>query len=104
MTHHGQGPSFYLESGTQLFTGSELLVKGALETQGGVNLLTGYPGSPVAGFFDSLESIAPLLNEHGIVAKIANNEALSVAMVNGAQMVGCRAIDLLQIRRPPCSF
>ncbi len=85
-------PRFYLESGTQLFTGSELLVKGALETEGGVHLLTGYPGSPVAGFFDALETIAPLLNERGIVAKIANNEALSVAMVNGAQMAGCRAI------------
>jgi indolepyruvate ferredoxin oxidoreductase len=85
-------PRFLAEQGAHVFTGNELLVKGALETEGGVHLLTGYPGSPVAGFFDCLESIAPLLDEHGMVAKMANNEALSVAMVNGAQMAGCRAI------------
>ena len=85
-------PRFTLESGRELFTGNELLVKGALETVGGVHLLTGYPGSPVAGFFDTCESIGPLLNEHGIAARMANNEALAMAMVNGAQMAGCRAM------------
>ena len=85
-------PRFLQESGTAIFTGNELLVKGALETQGGVHLLTGYPGSPVAGFFDTLERLGPLLDDKGIVAKQANNEALSVAMVNGAQMAGCRGI------------
>jgi len=85
-------PRFTSSAGTEVFTGNELLVKGALETESGVHLLTGYPGSPIAGFFDALESIGPLLNEKGIVAKIANNEALSVAMVNGAQMARCRAI------------
>jgi indolepyruvate ferredoxin oxidoreductase len=83
---------FLTTSGPEIFTGNELLVKGALETEGGVHLLTGYPGSPIAGFFDVLESLAPLLDEHGMVARLANNEALSVAMVNGAQMVGARAI------------
>ena len=85
-------PRFIQDSGTAIFTGNELLVKGALETTGGVHLMTGYPGSPVAGFFDSLQGIGPLLDAHGVVAKIASNEALSVAMVNGAQMAGCRAI------------
>ena len=85
-------PRFIQDSGPAVFTGNELLVKGALETEGGVHLLTGYPGSPIAGYFDAIESVAPLLNKHGIVGRIANNEALSVAMVNGAQMVGCRAI------------
>src|SRR3569832_800098 len=85
-------PRFTQEHGYETFTGNELLVKGALETEGGVHLLTGYPGSPVAGFFDVLESIGQLLAEKGMVAKIANNEALSVAMVNGAQMAGCRGM------------
>ncbi len=85
-------PRFVKEAGLEIFTGNELLVKGALEVEGGVHLFTGYPGSPVAGVFDALEAIAPLLDEHGIVAKLANNEAISVAMVNGAQMAGCRAI------------
>ena len=51
-------PRFLAESGHEVFTGNELLVKGALETEGGVHLLTGYPGSPVAGFFDILGDIA----------------------------------------------
>jgi len=85
-------PRFVQESGPGIFTGNELLVKGALEAEGGVHLLTGYPGSPVAGFFDACEAIGPLLNDKGVVAKIASNEALGVAMVNGAQMAGCRAI------------
>jgi len=85
-------PRFTQESGSAIFTGNELLVKGALETTGGVHLMTGYPGSPIAGFFDTLESIGELLNDRGVVAKIASNEALSAAMVNGAQMLNCRAI------------
>ena len=85
-------PRFTQESGPAVFTGNELLVKGALESAGGVHLYTGYPGSPVASFFDTLEAIGPLLKQHGVVAKMASNEALSLAMVNGAQMAGCRAI------------
>ena len=89
-------PRFLVETGREIFTGNELLVKGALETEGGVHLMTGYPGSPIASFFDALESIGPLLAEKGVVARIANNEALGVAMVNGAQMAGCRAIAALK--------
>jgi indolepyruvate ferredoxin oxidoreductase len=85
-------PRFTQEAGPAVFSGSELLVKGALETEGGVHLLTGYPGSPIAPFFDTLEVLGSLLDSHGIVAKQATNEALSVAMVNGAQMAGCRAM------------
>ncbi len=83
---------FLKESGPEIFTGNELLVKGALETPGGVHLFTGYPGSPIAPFFDTLENIGPLLKEKGMVAKLANNEALSAAMVNGSQMAECRAM------------
>ena len=89
-------PRFLVESGTEIFNGSELLLKGCLETPGGVALLTGYPGSPVAGFFDACHDIVGLLAEHGIAAKMANNEALSVAMVNGAQMVGVKGIAVFK--------
>ena len=54
-------PRFLQDEGTAIFTGNELLVKGALETEGGVHLMTGYPGSPIASFFDTLEAIGPLL-------------------------------------------
>ena len=85
-------PRFLADSGHEVFTGNELLVKGALETEGGVHLLTGYPGSPVAGFFDCLGDISDLLMSKGIRAFQANNEAISVAAVNGSQMVPARAI------------
>jgi indolepyruvate ferredoxin oxidoreductase len=84
-------PRFLVESGPEVFTGNELLVKGALEAEGGVHLLTGYPGSPVAGFFDVFGDLKALLNAKGVRAFQANNEALAVAAVNGAQMLPCRA-------------
>ena len=89
-------PRFLAESGREVFTGNELLVKGALESEGGVHLLTGYPGSPVAGFFDVCGDIAPLLKEHGIRAFQANNEALGVAALNGSQMAPCRGIATMK--------
>src|SRR5438067_13016841 len=85
-------PRYLAESGREIFTGNELLIKGALETEGGVHLLTGYPGSPVAGFFDIMGDIADLLKSKGIRAFQANNEALGVAAMNGSQMAPCRAL------------
>jgi len=85
-------PRFLADSGREIFTGNELLVKGALEVEGGVHLLTGYPGSPIAGFFDCMGSISELLKSKGVRAYQANNEALGAAAVNGAQMAGCRGI------------
>ncbi len=83
---------FLTEDGPEIFTGNELLVKGALETEGGVHLLGGYPGSPIAGYFDSLSVLADMLREKGIRAIINNNEALSAAMVNGTQALPTRVL------------
>jgi len=82
------------ESGTNVYTGCELLVKGALES--GVNLLTGYPGSPLADVFEVIRRNADIFKEHGIVAQIANNEALSVARLNGSQMANLRAVAFMK--------
>lgn len=87
-------PRFTQASGVEVFTGNELLVKGCLEVEGGTHLWTGYPGSPVAGFFDTAHEIGDLLRAHGIRATMANNEALAAAMVNGSQMHGLRAISV----------
>src|SRR6476469_8808865 len=89
-------PRFLASSGREVFTGNELLIKGCLETEGGVHLLTGYPGSPVAGFFDILGDIKDLLKTNGIRAFQANNEALGAAAVNGSQMLGCRAVCVMK--------
>lgn len=85
-------PRFLTEQGPQVFNGNELLVKGCLEVPGGVHLYSGYPGSPVATFFDTLGSVGPLLKKHGVRAFQANNEALSAAALNGSQMTGLRGI------------
>ena len=83
---------FLTEDGPEIFTGNELLVKGALETEGGVHLLGGYPGSPIAGYFDSLSTLADMLREKNIRAIINNNEALAAAMVNGTQALPTRVM------------
>src|SRR6185436_2025586 len=85
---------FLKEEGLEVFTGNELILKGGLESRMG--LLTGYPGSPVSDVFDSASSIAPLLKKHGILAEMANNEALSVARLNGSRMAGVRAMAVMK--------
>ncbi len=85
-------PRFLTPDGRQVFNGNEILVKGCLEVPGGVHLYSGYPGSPVATFFDTLGSIRNLLEHYGARAFQANNEALSAAALNGSQMAALRGI------------
>ncbi|MFW6146105.1 MAG: FAD-dependent oxidoreductase [Planctomycetota bacterium] len=85
-------PRFLAEDGREIFTGNELLLKGCLEVEGGVHLLGGYPGSPIAGFFDSIFQIQDLLKARGVRAVINNNEALAAAMLNGSQVAGVRGL------------
>ncbi|MHC4294371.1 MAG: thiamine pyrophosphate-dependent enzyme, partial [Planctomycetota bacterium] len=89
-------PRFLVSQGPEIFTGNELLLKGCLETEGGVHLLGGYPGSPIAGFFDAMAQIKDLLIEKGIRATMNNNEALAAAMLNGSQVIGCRGIIVVK--------
>jgi indolepyruvate ferredoxin oxidoreductase len=89
-------PRFLKEEGSEVFLGNELLVKGLLETEGGTHLWTGYPGSPVSGFFDCIEAIQEIPKQYGISAVLANNEALGAAMVNGSQMHGLRAMCVMK--------
>ncbi|PTX94758.1 indolepyruvate ferredoxin oxidoreductase [Verrucomicrobia bacterium LW23] len=89
-------PRFLKEEGHEVFLGNELIVKGLLEADGGTHLWTGYPGSPISGFFDCIESIQEIPRKYGIHAAIANNEALSAAMVNGSQMSGLRAVTAMK--------
>ena len=89
-------PRFLTGDGPEIFTGNELLLKGALESTGGVHLLGGYPGSPIAGFFDSMAYVKDLLSEKGIRAVINHNEALAVAMLNGSQVAGCRGMIVMK--------
>ena len=89
-------PRFLSGSGREVFTGNELLVKGCLEIDGGINLITGYPGSPVAGVFDLLGDLSKLIQDKGIRAFQANNEALGAAAANGSQMMPIRAAVVIK--------
>ena len=87
-------PRFLKGEGSENFTGNELLLKGALEA--GVALLTGYPGSPVADVFDSASQSAAYLRERGMLAQLANNEALAAARLHGSQLAGVRALAVFK--------
>jgi len=89
-------PRFLTDHGPEIFTGNESLLKGCLEATGGVHLLGGYPGSPIAGFFDAMAQIKDLLIEKGIRAVMNNNEALASAMLNGSQVAGCRGLIVMK--------
>lgn len=85
---------FTQEEGTQVYTGTELLFKGGLEA--GAGFMTGYPGSPVADFFNVAQANSELLKAHGIAFQMANNEALSAARLNGSQMGDIRAMTVIK--------
>src|SRR6185437_8925767 len=85
---------FLKEEGLEVFTGNELILKGALENEAA--LITGYPGSPVSDIFDAAFANRELLKRHGVLAELANNEALSVARLNGSRMAGVRAMAVMK--------
>ena len=89
------GPGLLHGDGRAVLSGNELIVKGALEA--GVSLITGYPGSPVADVFLICEEHAASLLELGVEAILANNEAQSAAMLNGARQVpGSRSMTVFK--------
>src|SRR4029453_17596015 len=89
------GPPLERASGRVVLSGNELIVKGALEA--GVSLITGYPGSPVAEVFSVCEANAGHLLDLGVEAVLANNEAQSAAMLNGARAVpGARGMTVFK--------
>ena len=77
---------FVQGSGTNVFNGNELIVKGALESA--VGLIAGYPGSPVAEVFTIIEENADILREHGLWGEMTNDESQGAAALNGALEIG----------------
>jgi indolepyruvate ferredoxin oxidoreductase len=70
----------------KIFNGNELLIEGGKEA--GFDLYTGYPGSPLADFFNILYEQKEQLKQQGIKVVIANSEANAAAMASGAKMAG----------------
>src|SRR5690606_782809 len=71
---------------TQILNGNELLIQGGLEA--GFSLYTGYPGSPLADYFNILHKRRNELADKGIRVAIANSEANAAAMARGAKQAG----------------
>ncbi|MFP5459446.1 MAG: hypothetical protein ACLGG7_11990, partial [Bacteriovoracia bacterium] len=70
----------------KILNGNELLIQGGLEA--GFHLYTGYPGSPLADFFNILYERKDEMHEKGMRVVIANSEANAAAMASGAKMAG----------------
>ncbi len=70
----------------EILNGNELIIQGALEA--GFSLYTGYPGSPLADYFNILHHRKKELQEEGIKVVIANSEANAAAMASGAKQAG----------------
>ena len=69
-----------------IFNGNELIIRGALEA--GFSLYSGYPGSPLADFFNILYEKRKEFEAKGIKVIIANSEANAAAMASGAKQAG----------------
>ncbi len=72
--------------------GAESLAHGALAA--GVGLVTGYPGSPVTGVYDSI--LAKTDPEHDLEACWAPNEKVAMEMAIGGSIGGRRALVILK--------
>jgi len=70
----------------QILNGNEIIIQGGLEA--GFSLYTGYPGSPLAEYFNILYTRKNEFKEKGIRVVIANSEANAAAMASGAKQVG----------------
>ncbi|OUR97850.1 hypothetical protein A9Q84_06530 [Halobacteriovorax marinus] len=70
----------------EILNGNELIVQGGLEA--GFNLYTGYPGSPLADYFNILYKRKDEFHKKGIRVAIANSEANAAAMASGCKQVG----------------
>jgi indolepyruvate ferredoxin oxidoreductase len=70
----------------KILSGNELIVEGGLEA--GFSLYTGYPGSPLADYFNILHERKKELHEKGIRVVIGNSEANAAAMASGAKQAG----------------
>jgi indolepyruvate ferredoxin oxidoreductase len=68
---------------TEILNGNEIIIQGALEA--GFHLYTGYPGSPLADYFNILYERKKEFHAKGIRVVIANSEANAAAMASGTK-------------------
>ena len=75
-----------------VFSGNELIIQGGLEA--GFSLYTGYPGSPLADYFNILYSRKKEFEALGIRVAIGNSEANAAAMA----VVQSKQVEMFVLR------
>jgi indolepyruvate ferredoxin oxidoreductase len=78
------------KNNTKILNGNELIIQGALEA--GFHLYTGYPGSPLADYFNILYEKKDEFQKKGLRVVIANSEANAAAMASGAKQAHKNAL------------
>jgi indolepyruvate ferredoxin oxidoreductase len=78
------------KNNTMILNGNELIIQGALEA--GFHLYTGYPGSPLADYFNILYEKKDEFQKKGLRVVIANSEANAAAMASGAKQAHKNAL------------
>ena len=73
----------FLMSNFKIMSGNELIVQGAWKW--GHSLYTGYPGSPLADYFNILHEKKKEIENLGARVVIGNSEANAAAMASGAK-------------------
>ena len=76
---------FAKDTGREIFTGCELIVKGAMEAEGGVQLLTGRPGFPFHDLFQTLQQLGPMLAQNRMIVQPVRDPAHAVQAVHRTQ-------------------
>ncbi|MDQ4118308.1 MAG: indolepyruvate ferredoxin oxidoreductase family protein [Actinomycetota bacterium] len=89
------GDPFRIEEGRVFLTGVQALVRAPVEqvrrdTRAGLRtgaFVTGFPGSPLGGYDLALQQNRALLEEHGVVHRMGQNEELAAAALMGTQLL-----------------
>lgn len=81
-------------SGREMFTGSQLLVKGAIESPLGVHVFTGHASPLVAPVFAQLRGISSLLDSRRQSVRAAANDSLALAGATAVVQAGQRVISV----------
>ena len=85
---------------SKIMSGNELIVQGGLEA--GYHLYTGYPGSPLADYFNILYEKKSSIENIGARVVIGNSEANAAAMASGAKQAGKRCLCRHEVNGTSC--
>ena len=89
---------FAKDTGREIFTGCELIVKGAMEAEGGVQLLAGRPGFPFNDFFKTLQQLGPMLSQNRMIVQPVRDTGQAIQAVHRAQGCGQRGMVVIGSR------